>query len=60
MSNREDLLLPVSLVDDDTGDSMNLSGTIGSGTFSNSTVVDGTIATTSTPSITIPVLSIGK
>ena len=60
MSNREDLLLPVSLVDDDTGSPINLSGTIGSGTFNSWTVVDGTIATTSATSITIPTLPIGN
>ena len=31
-SNREDLLLPVSIFDDDTGQPINLSGTTGSGT----------------------------
>jgi hypothetical protein len=60
MSNREDLLLPVSLFDDDLNQPINLSGTAGSGTFSSWNVVDGAIATTSTTQITIPQLPIGN
>jgi hypothetical protein len=60
MSNREDLLLPVSLVDDDLNQPINLSGTTGSGTFSSWNIVDGAIATTSATPITIPPFPIGN
>lgn len=59
-SNREDLLLPVSIFDDDTGQAINLSGTTGSGTFNNWTVTDGAIVTASNTQITIPQLPIGN
>jgi len=60
MSNREDLLLPASLVDDDLNQPINLSGTTGSGTFSGWSVAAGAIATTSTTTITIPAFPIGS
>jgi hypothetical protein len=53
-SNREDLLLPLSIFDDDLGTPVNLSGTTGSGTFSSWVVTDGVIVTTSATTITIP------
>jgi len=60
MSNREDLLLPVSLVDDDLNTPINLSGTVGSGTFADWSVAAGAIATTSATTITIPAFPIGN
>ena len=60
MSNREDLLLPVSLFDDDLNQPISLSGTTGGGTFNGWTVIDGAIATTSTTQITIPQFPIGN
>jgi hypothetical protein len=62
-SNREDLLLTVSLFDDDTGDPLELSGTARQhpGDFSaNSWVVtDGALATVSNSALTIPDFPIG-
>ena len=62
-SNREDLLLTVSLFDDDTGDPLELSGrTLANpGDFTGSvwTVTDGAIVTSSTTSLTIPDFPIG-
>ncbi len=52
-SNREDFLLTVGIYDDDTGNPVNLSGTLGAGTFNNWTVTDGAIATTSVTQLTI-------
>lgn len=59
-SNREDFNLSVALTDDDTGAFINLSGTIGAGTFSAWNVTDGQINTTSATQITIPQLPIGN
>lgn len=59
-SNREDLLLPVSVFDDDLDVAVNLSGTTGSGTFSSWKVTDGVIITSSTTAITIPAYPIGN
>lgn len=59
-TNREDLTFPVSIFDDDTGQPVNLSGTTGSGTFSNWTVTDGAIVTTSNTTLTIPQFPIGN
>src|SRR5262245_32955100 len=59
-SNREDFVLSVSIFDDDTGDAVNLSGTIGSGTFANWNVRAGAVLTTSNTSITIPALPLGN
>jgi hypothetical protein len=64
-SNREDLVLPVSIFDDDLNQAINLSGTttaaIGQAfTGSAWTVTDGSIITTSTTQITIPVFPIGN
>jgi hypothetical protein len=64
-SNREDLLLIVSLFDDDTGSPINLSGTVlansaNSFTASAWTVTGGAIVTTSTTSLTIPAYPVGS
>jgi hypothetical protein len=59
-TNREDLLLPVSIFDDDLDEAVNLSGCTGSGTFASWNVVDGAIATTSVTPITIPPLPLGN
>lgn len=57
-SNREDLLISVSIFDDDTGDPINLSSTItvSGAPFSGASwvVTDGPISTTSTTPLTIP------
>jgi hypothetical protein len=58
-SNREDFLQTVSIYDDDTGQPVNLSGTIGAGTFSNWNVRAGVSLTTSLTTLTIPSLPIG-
>ena len=58
-SNREDLLLTVSLFDDDTGQPIKLDGctTVNTQPFTGSawTVTDGAIVTTSTTPLTVPV-----
>ena len=63
-SNREDLLLTVSLFDDDTGLPVKLDGTTTASpvpfTSAAWTVSDGAISTTSATSITIPVYPIGS
>jgi hypothetical protein len=59
-SNREDLVLPISIFDDDLNQAINLSGTLGSGTFSTWNVTDGAIATTSSTTITIPAFPINN
>jgi hypothetical protein len=63
VSNREDLLLTVSIFDDDTGAPVNLSNTMtaSGNAFSGAlwTVTDGTIVTSSTTPLTIPVPPIG-
>lgn len=63
-SNREDLLLTVSLFDDDTGQPVRMDGTSVPGatafTASAWTVKDGSITTTSATQITIPVYPIGN
>jgi hypothetical protein len=59
-SNREDLLLQMSIFDDDLNTAVNLSGTTGSGTFNSWNVTDGAIATTSSTSITIPAFPIAN
>lgn len=63
VSNREDFLLTVSLFDDDTGNPIALSGTTvaGMSAFTSSawTVTDGSIMTTSSTQLTIPVFPIG-
>lgn len=63
-SNREDLLLTVSVFDDDTGDAINMTGiTLDDATQSFTaaawTVTDGAITTTSSTSITIPTFPVG-
>lgn len=58
-SNREDLVLPVSVFDDDLNQAINLAGITGSGTFSSWTVTDGSINTTSSTTLTIPTYPIG-
>jgi hypothetical protein len=64
VSNREDLLISVSIFDDDTGNPVDLDGcTTASGnafTAAAWTVTDGTISTTSATSFTIPALPIGN
>ena len=56
-TNREDLLLTVSLFDDDTGDALDVSGrtlaAAGDFTANNWTVTDGAIVTASTTQLTI-------
>jgi hypothetical protein len=59
-TNREDLLITLSVFDDDLGTAVSLSGTVGSGTFSSWNVTDGAIATTSSTTITIPAFPIGN
>jgi hypothetical protein len=59
-TNREDLLLQMSVFDDDLNQAVNLSGITGSGTFSSWTVTDGAIATTSSTAITIPQFPVGN
>jgi hypothetical protein len=63
VSNREDLLISISIFDDDTGQPVNLSGTVTArgAPFSgaNWVVTDGPIATTSITLLTIPVPPIG-
>src|ERR1700730_790351 len=63
-SNREDLLLTISLFDDDTGTPVKLDGTTTATpapfTAAAWTVTDGAISTTSATSITIPVYPIGN
>lgn len=59
-SNREDLLIPLSIYDDDLNQAINLSGCTGSGTFASWNVVDGAIATTSNTILTIPTPPIGN
>src|SRR6516225_7539586 len=58
VSNREDLLISVSIFDDDTGDPINLSSTVTASGMpfsgSNWVVTDGPIATTSATPLTIP------
>jgi hypothetical protein len=64
VTNREDLLLTVSLFDDDTGQPIKIDGAVtASGqafTAAAWTVTDGTIVTTSATSITIPAFPIGN
>lgn len=64
VSNREDMLLTVSLWDDDTGQPVRMDGTKTAGatafTAAAWTVKDGAIQTTSATSITIPVYPIGN
>jgi hypothetical protein len=64
VTNREDLLLSLSLFDDDTGQPIKLDGcTTANGlpfTASAWTVTDGTIVTTSATQLTIPVFPIGS
>ncbi len=64
VTNREDLVLPVSIFDDDLNQAVNLSGAAVAGltafTSSAWTVTDGSILTTSANSITIPVFPIGN
>lgn len=64
VSNREDLLLTVSLFDDDTGQPVRMDGTqtamAQAFTASAWTVKDGAIITTSASLITIPVYPIGN
>jgi hypothetical protein len=59
ISNREDLLLPVQLFDDDLNQPINLSGTIGGGAFSHWIVNCGAVATTSATPLAIPQFPIG-
>ena len=54
------MLLPIAVYDDDLNVPINLAGITGSGTFSNWTVTDGTIVTTSTTTLTIPQYPIGN
>lgn len=65
ISNREDLVLTISLSDDDAGVGINLTGTTLANTSapftSNAwTVTDGLIATTSSTPITIPTFPVGN
>jgi hypothetical protein len=64
ISNREDLLLAVSLFDDDTGQPVKMDGTTTAlpQAFTSSawTVTDGAISTASATSITIPTYPIGN
>lgn len=53
-SNRETFAFPLRVTDDDTGDQVNISGVIGSGTFASWNVRAGMTLTTSLTSITIP------
>lgn len=59
-SNREDILIPLSIFDDDLNQPLNLSGCTGSGTFASWNVIDGTIVTISNTQITIPTPPIGN
>lgn len=60
VTNREDLIIPLEILDDDTGQPLNLSGTTGSGTFSSWTVTAGAAITSSSTTITIPAFPIGN
>jgi hypothetical protein len=64
VSNREDLLLTISLFDDDTGNPVLMDGTqtVNGQAFTSSawTVTDGAISTTSTTEITIPAYPFGN
>ena len=58
-SNRETYTTLIRVVDDDTGDLVNMAGVIGSGTFSSWLVRAGATLTTSNTTMTIPVFPFG-